>query len=125
MEKLISKKMALEAELNSITINEEEIERKVAEYRNQLYANITKENEERIEKIKIKLEIIDELIDEEIDEAIDEEEAEENEELDETEENEDVVLQINEIPSEEASVEENNQSEEETVVSNPVHSIFR
>jgi len=117
MERLLSKKMALETELNNLVVDTEDIEKKVAEYREQLYASINKENEEKAAKIKAKLDVINELIDEEMAEAAKAEETVEDE-------NGNVVLQINEIP-EEPTAEEVTAEEEEPVTVSPVSSIFR
>lgn len=118
MERLLSKKMALETELNNLVVDTEDIEKKVAEYREQLYASINKENEEKAAKIKAKLDVINELIDEEMAEAAKAEETVEDE-------NDNVVLQINKISEEESTPEEEKVEEEEPVTVSPVSSIFR
>lgn len=69
METLLAKKQELEKELADSVINIEDVEKKVAEYRESLLKQLQEDNEEKTRTIKIKLAFIDELINDKVLEA--------------------------------------------------------
>lgn len=66
MELLLAKKQELEKELVDLVINVDDVEAKVAEFKENLLKQLQEDNSKKAEIIKTKLDFIDELINEEV-----------------------------------------------------------